>query len=96
MARLRNCWVVHVPSGFVVGPNRCTDWLPTFSTKNTEIRWRVTAQSTGKKSQASIIDAWSAQELPPCPVGVSDRRRRYPQPLEDTAGRRCSPRGGRV
>jgi hypothetical protein len=33
--RLRICWVVHLPSGFVVAPSRCTDRLATSSTKNT-------------------------------------------------------------
>jgi hypothetical protein len=52
---LRICWVVHLPSGFVVVPSRCTDRLATSSTKNTEIRWSVTAQSTWKKSQISTF-----------------------------------------
>jgi hypothetical protein len=35
MIKLRICWVVHVPSGFVVVPSRCTDRLATSRTKNT-------------------------------------------------------------
>jgi hypothetical protein len=43
--------------GVGVVPRTCPDRLATSRTTNTEIRWSVTAQSTGKKSQASMVDA---------------------------------------
>jgi hypothetical protein len=79
--------VVHRPSGLVVVPSRWTDRLPTSKTKNTEIRLSVTAQSTWKKSQASIVEAWVRRNWRQVRVGVPDRRRRYPQPPQDAADR---------
>jgi hypothetical protein len=35
ITRLRICWVVHLPSGLVVVPSRCTDRLGTSNTNNT-------------------------------------------------------------
>jgi hypothetical protein len=35
MIGLRICWIVHVLSGFIVIPRRCTDRLATSRTKNT-------------------------------------------------------------
>jgi hypothetical protein len=53
---------------------------------NTQIRLRVTAQPTWKKSHASMVDA-AAQELSPGRIGVPDRRWEYPQPRQDAADR---------
>jgi hypothetical protein len=77
--------VVHRPSGFGVVPSRCTDRLPTSRTKNTEIRWRVTAQSTRKKSHANIVDAWVRRNC--CQVVSVSRTGAVgiPKPLQDAA-----------
>jgi len=53
--------------------------------RNMSMRLSVTAQSTGKKSQVSILDAGVRRELSPGRVGVPDRCRRYPRPLENAA-----------
>jgi hypothetical protein len=56
--RFRICCTVQGPSGFAVTPTMCTERKLTSMTKKTESRWRVTAQPTWKKSQASVVDAW--------------------------------------
>ena len=48
----------------------------------------MTAQSTWKKSTASMLVAWGAQELPPCGVDVSHRRRWDAVAFEDPPDRR--------
>ena len=53
--RWRICCVVHGPSGFVVTPRMCTYREPTSMTNRQYRRCRVTAQSTWKKSVASIV-----------------------------------------
>jgi len=58
ISRFRACCTVHAPSGCAVTPRMWTWRVPTSSTKNTYRRRRVTAQSTWKKSQASIVAAW--------------------------------------
>jgi hypothetical protein len=55
--RLRICCVVHGPSGFAVTPRICTYREPTSITNRQYRRWRVTAQSTWKKSVPSIVAA---------------------------------------
>jgi len=55
--RFRICCTVHGPSGFAVIPRMCTQRLPTSMTNRQYSRWRVTAQSTWKKSVASIAAA---------------------------------------
>jgi hypothetical protein len=50
----------------------CTYRLPTSRTKNTYKRWSVSAQSTWKKSQASMVAAWVRRN---CRQVVWSRRR---------------------
>jgi hypothetical protein len=57
MTRVRICSVLQRSSGFVVVPSRYPERLGTFSTKNTEIRWSVTAQFTWTKSHATMVEA---------------------------------------
>src|SRR5208282_632726 len=56
-AWLRICWVVHGPSGWAVTPRMCTQREPTSMTNRQYGRWSVTAQSTWKKSAASMVAA---------------------------------------
>jgi hypothetical protein len=58
ISRFRACCTVQAPSGLAVTPRTCTWRVPTSTTKNTYTRRKVTAQSTWKKSQASIVAAW--------------------------------------
>ena len=46
------------PSRCAVTPRTCTWRVPTSSTENTCSRRKVTAQSTWKKSHASLVEAW--------------------------------------
>ena len=56
--RFRACCTVHAPSRCAVTPRTCTWRVPTSSTENTCSRRKVTAQSTWKKSHASLVEAW--------------------------------------
>lgn len=55
--RFRACGVVHGPSGWAVTPRTWTVRVPTSRTKKQYNRRSVTAQSTWKKSTASIVEA---------------------------------------
>lgn len=84
----RICWVVPWPSGLVVVPRRCTDRLGTARRKNTEIRGKVIVQSPGKKSHASMVEAWVRRN---CHQVVSrSGAGGYPPLLQEVAGRGCS------
>src|SRR5262249_30137923 len=85
--RLRICCVVHGPSGFAVTPRICTYREPISITKKQYRRCRVTAQSTWKKSAASIVAACARRKFP-CRIGAPLGRRRDLQRLEDPADRR--------
>jgi hypothetical protein len=74
--RLRICCTVHGPSGFAVIPGMCTLRLPASMMNRQYRRWRVTAQSTWKKSVASIVAAWVCrnfrQVVPVCRSGAGE------------------------
>jgi hypothetical protein len=55
--------VVHGPSGFAVTPRICTYREPISITKKQYRRCRVTAQSTWKKSVASIVAACARRKF---------------------------------
>jgi hypothetical protein len=61
--RLRTCCTVHGPSGLAVTPRMCTYREPTSITKKQYGRFRVTAQSTWKKSTASIVAACACRNF---------------------------------
>jgi len=63
--------VVHGPSGLAVTPRICTYREPASITKKQYRRCRVTAQSTWKKSAASIVAACACRN---CRQVVSVRR----------------------
>jgi hypothetical protein len=58
ITRLRACWVVQSPSGCAVTPRTCRERSVTSSANRTWSRRSVTAQSTWKKSTASMLVAW--------------------------------------
>src|SRR5712691_10693392 len=79
---------VHCPSWLAVTARKCTYREPVSITKKQYRRCRVTAQSTGKKSAASIVSACARRKFRQV-VSVSRLgRRRDLQRLEDPADRR--------
>ena len=60
---MRICCVVHGPSGFAVTPRICTYREPASITKKQYRRCKVTAQSTWKKSAASIVAACARRKF---------------------------------
>jgi hypothetical protein len=82
--------VVHRPSGLVIVPSRCPDRLGTSKTKNTQILRRVAGGVHVEELTHQHGRGLGAQEQPPGRVGVPDRNRRYPPPLQNAAdGERC-------
>jgi hypothetical protein len=74
--------VVQGPSGLAVTPRMCTYRLSTSRMENTCNRWRVSAQSTWMKSQASIMDAWVDRNRRQVVV-AAHRSRWDAEPFED-------------
>jgi hypothetical protein len=86
ITRLRSCCVVHLLSGFVVaqqvhGP--ATDLQHEKHVDPLERHCAVHMEKVARQHRRRL----RAQELPPGRIVAPDRRRRYPQPLENAANR---------
>src|SRR5689334_17204660 len=79
-SRLRACWVVHGPSGWVLVPRMDVaggDLGHEEHIDPSESDRAVHGEEVARQHGGRL----SAQELPPRRVGVPARRRRYPQAL---------------